>query len=171
MQDSKSVLVLVIALLWVGQAYAQSLGDVARQQRQKQADKPAASQDKVITDDDLPVRTPDADDTKAKDSSVNSPDKDEPINTETNAEQVKASFVTAKQQIADFQAQLEKLRTSVHYVDANAYSNGVRYNQYQLRKQQEVDRMQKQLERSQEKLKSMQEKARKAGFGSSVYDP
>src|SRR5437868_4361734 len=60
---------------------------------------------------------------------------------------------------------------SVHFVEANRYYNGVQYNQYQLKKQQEAQRMKKQLDGEKKTLGNMQESARKAGFGSAVYDP
>jgi hypothetical protein len=47
----------------------------------------------------------------------------------------------------------------------------VQYNEYQLKKQQEAQRMQKQLETEKKSLGNAQESARKAGFGSAVYDP
>ncbi len=160
--------VLFLSLSLMTQAHGQSLGDLARQQRQKQADKSAA-QRKVVTDDDLPTHPAESTDAVTKERSGEA--SSQPINSDSNAEQVKANFVSAKKQIADFKAQLEKLRASVHYVEANRYTNGVQYNQHQQRKEQEADRMQKQLDEAEKKLQSMQEAARKAGFGSSVYDP
>jgi uncharacterized coiled-coil protein SlyX len=47
----------------------------------------------------------------------------------------------------------------------------VQYNQRQVQKQDEVQRMQKQLDEQKKKLEEMQESARKAGLGSSVYEP
>ena len=47
----------------------------------------------------------------------------------------------------------------------------MQYNQYQLKKQQEAQRMQKLLETEKKALGDAQESARKAGFGSAVYDP
>ncbi len=66
---------------------------------------------------------------------------------------------------------MEKLNDSVHFVEANRYYNGVQYNQYQLKKQQEAQRLQKQLDTEKKALGDAQESARKAGFGSAVYDP
>jgi chromosome segregation ATPase len=149
--------------------FAQSLGDVARQQRQKQNDKPAGSH-KVITDEDMPTHPADADTDKVSDKAA-SEHPDAPINTETNSEELKARCVEIKQAIKDYQAQLDQLRASTKFVEANRYVNGVQYNQHQLAKQQEADRMEKRLEQMKAKLADLQERARKAGFGSSVYDP
>ena len=68
----------------------QSLGDVARQQRQKQNDKPAGASHKVITDEDIPAHSDDSRDaaTTANSTDTNS---DTPINTEGNAEELKRS--------------------------------------------------------------------------------
>ena len=76
-----------------------------------------------------------------------------------------------KARIAALQSQVEKLNDSVHFVEANRYYNGVQYNQYQLKKQQEAQRLQKQLDTEKKALGDAQESARKAGFGSAVYDP
>jgi hypothetical protein len=149
--------------------FGQSLGDVARAQRQKQNDKPTASTHKVITDEDIPAR---ADDSQTSDSTSEKSSKVEvPINTEANGEQLKAQCLAAKQQIKEYQGQIDRLRASSQLVEANRYTNGVQYNQHQLRKQQEADRMQKQLDQAKQRFAELQEKARKAGFGSSVYDP
>jgi len=66
---------------------------------------------------------------------------------------------------------VDKLNGSVHFVEANRYTNGVQYNQYQLKKQQEAQRLQKQLDGEKKQLADAQESARKAGFGTAVYDP
>ena len=171
MPNLRLLFLLSATLAWSFVAHGQSLGDVARQQRQKQAEKQASAPHKVVTDDDLPAHSSDPANNSTAASQNQSTVDGPPINSSANAEEVKANFVAAKKQIADFEAQLEKLRASVHYVEANRYSNGVEYNQYQQRKQQEVDRMQKQLDQARQKLQSMQEQARKAGFGSAVYDP
>ncbi len=149
---------------------AQSLGDVARAQRQKQSDKTANPAHKVITDEDIPSyeSAPAA----AKKDAADKPSNDtRPLNTEANGEELKAKCLSAKRQIKDYQEQIDKLRAASQLVEANRYSNGVEYNQQQLRKQQEADRMQKQLEIAKQKFADLQQQARKAGFGSSVYDP
>ena len=69
------------------------------------------------------------------------------------------------------QAQVDRLNDSVHFVEANRYTNGVQYNQYQLKKQQEAQRLQKQLDGEKKQLEDAQESARKAGFGTAVSDP
>jgi hypothetical protein len=169
-----TIAALVVGLTFLSTAgYAQSLGDVARQQRQK-AGKASTTPRKVVTDEDLPSHPAEQNDGPATPKSKQNSDDSAsgaPINSSSNAEQVKASFLAQKQKIKDFENQLNELRSSVHYVEANRYTNGVQYNQYQLRKQQEADRMQKQLDEAKKNLQSQQEAARKAGFGSGIYDP
>ena len=164
--------IAALLILLSAAGYAQSLGDVARQTRQKQASKPATAR-KVVTDEDIPSHPLDADSSK---DDVTKPGGDEnpsaaAVNSSANAEQTKASFLAQKQKIKDFQKQLDDLRASIYYVETNRYTNGVQYNQYQQRKQQEADRMQKKLDEVKKNLESQQEAARKAGFGSAVYDP
>jgi hypothetical protein len=142
------------------------LGDVARQQRQQQAKK-AGKTVRTVTNEDIPEASPDA-----KEADNHEPEYDEKkVATGMSGDQVKAIIQVQKSRIGALQAQIDKLSASVHYVEANRYSNGVEHNQNQQRKQQEVDRMQKQLEGERSKLEKIQESARKAGFGSAIYDP
>ena len=159
---------LVFLSAWV---YGQSLGDVARTQRQNLNQKPASAAHKVITDEDISSHEEDSKTAKGTtDKSVDG-DHNAPINTASNGEELKAKCLEAKQAIKDYQHQIDQLRASSQLVEANRYSNGVQYNQQQLRKQQEADRMEKQLEIAKKKFTDLQEQARKAGFGSAVYDP
>ena len=141
---------------------------MARAQRQKQTAKPATAQHKVITDEDIPAS---AEDAAAKTPASENGKTEAPINSSSNGEELKAKCLEAKQQIKEYQDQLDKLRASIKFVEANRYSNGVEYNQHQLRKQQEADRMERQLDQARKRFSDLQERARKAGFGSSVYDP
>ena len=165
--------IAALLILLSAAGYAQSLGDVARQTRQKQASKPTTAR-KVVTDEDIPSHPVEPEDS-AKDETTK-PGTDEnpsaaPVNSSANAEQMKASFLAQKERIKGFQRQLDDLRASIHYVEANRYTNGVQYNQYQQRKQQEADRMQKKLDEVKKNLETQQGAARKAGFGSAIYDP
>src|SRR5215813_11714086 len=172
MKKARIALAFASFAVFCAASYAQSLGDVAREQRQKQVAKPAA-QRKVVTDEDMPAHPKEETDSKDSKTETDSDDKPSslPANSSASAEQMKASFLAQKQRIADFQKQLDDLRHSIYYVEANRYTNGVQYNQAQLRKQQEADRMQKKLDEVKKNLESQQEAARKAGFGSTIYDP
>jgi len=153
-------------------SYGQSLGDVAREQRQKQQAKDSKAAAKVVTNDEIP-ESPDAS-SSSSDDTDGAPESSTPGASSAGkktAEQWKVEITVRKARIAALQSHVDKLNDSVHFVEANRYYNGVQYNQYQLKKQQEAQRLQKQLETEKKALEDAQESARKAGFGSAVYDP
>jgi hypothetical protein len=88
-----------------------------------------------------------------------------------SAERWKALIQAQKNAVSSLQEQIDKLHSSIHFVEANLYVNGPQYNKRQAQKQQEVERAQAQLEEQKKRLEDMQESARKQGYGSSVYDP
>ncbi len=166
----RRVLVICVLLALTGAALGQSLGDVARQTRQKEKARGKAAK-KVVTNEDLPESpdlTPGEHETVGKYQAVIAPH--EPTAAQ-NANQWKSSILEQKNRIASMQAQIDKLNGSIRFVEANAYVNGVQYNQYQLRKQQQVSNLQTQIAEQKKKLEEMQEAAKKAGMGSAVYDP
>jgi len=167
----KFVALFVEIVLLGASVLGQSLGDLAREQRQKQNDKPTVTPHKVITDDDIPAHTEASKGTKDATTKTSPDNSDTPINTESNGDELKAKCLAIKQEIKDYQAQLDKLRASSKFVEANRYVNGAQYNQHQLAKRQEADRMEERLEQTKQKFADLQERARKAGFGSAVYDP
>ena len=149
---------------------AQSLGDVARQTRAKEKAKGTAKK-KVITNEDIP-ETPDL--TPGEQETIG---KAEPVASSKapaggqSAEDWKNEILAQKNRIATLQEQIDKLNASIRFVEANAYVNGAQYNQYQAKKQQQVENMKTQLAEQKKKLEEMQEAAKKAGMGSAVYDP
>lgn len=171
MRNYKFAFSVLVLLLLTCAGYGQSLGDVARQQRQKQQAKDPKAAAKVVTNDEIP-ESPEASSSASSDTEA-TPESAAPESSagKKTAEQWKAEIELRKARIAALQSQVEKLNDSVHFVEANRYYNGVQYNQYQLKKQQEAQRMQKQLNSEKAALSSAQESARKAGFGSAVYDP
>jgi hypothetical protein len=167
---------LGLGLLFAAAAsYGQSLGDVARQQRQKQQSKSAQAPRKVITNEDIP-ESPASSQTSSS-ASADSDKRDQPSATPSSGdvmragEQFKAQIRAQKNSIASLQKQIDKLNSSIHFVEANRYRNGVQYNQVQIQKQEAAQRMQQQLDEAKNQLEQMQEAARKAGFGNAVYDP
>lgn len=163
-----------------------SLGDLARKQReskQKDAkdakDAPAKAKDapakakKVVTDEDMPEHAPDSDEAVAgpdgpHDEASVPKSADDVVRT---GDQWKAAIAQRKAVLADLKDRIDKLNGSIHFVEANAYRNGVEYNKKQAQKQQDVERMQAQYDDQKRDLEQMQENARKAGFGSAVWDP
>ncbi|MFY9559588.1 MAG: hypothetical protein WAQ52_05075 [Terriglobales bacterium] len=166
----RRVLAIWLLLALGGAAFGQSLGDVARQTRQKEKARGKAAK-KVITNEDLPESpdlTPGQQETVGKMEAV-SPSAS-PSGAQS-AEQWKSSILAQKNRIATMQAQIDKLSGSIRFVEANAYVNGVQYNQYQVKKQQQAANLQTQLAEQKQKLAEMQDAAKKAGMGSAVYDP
>jgi len=167
----KALTLFAVLFLFAASSLAQSLGDVARQQRQKQQAKPSATPRKVITDEDLPDRAADASDSTAGAGDKGKSSSSTPAGGKKTAEQWKSQIQSQKAKVAAMQSEVDKLSGSVHYVEANRYWNGVQYNQAQQKKQQEAERLQKQLDEQKKALSDMQEACRRAGFGSSVYEP
>ena len=168
----KASLLLFCAFWFAAPGYSQSLGDVARQTKQQQQAK--GTEHKVITDDDLPNHTDSsisADKTAVVGNKRSDSIKGNSADKTQRGEQLKNAIRAQKSAIASMQSQIDKVNASVHYVEANRYSNGVQYNQYQAKKQEEAQRMQSYLDEQKKKLEEMQESARREGFGSAVYDP
>jgi predicted RNase H-like nuclease (RuvC/YqgF family) len=153
-----------------------SFGDLARKQRQKQQQtKETTKPKKVVTNEDIPEH-PDASSDPPSSSATSSQgahdDSSAPAGAVLQAgDQLKAAILRQKTAVADLKAQIDKVQDSIHFVEANAYRNGVEYNKLQAQKQQEVQRLHGQLEEQKKNLEQMQETARKAGFGSAVWDP
>ncbi len=170
-------------------AYGQSLGDVARENREQKAAN-ASPLPKVITNKTLP-KDPDAG-SSASESQTQPQTEPSPANTESNrqiARQPAAERRTAarwKQKIqaqenaiANLRLRVDRLKASIHFVDPNNYypydSNGVyaglAENRYQARQLERLAQMQQQLDQQKKKLEDMQEAARHAGMHTAVYDP
>jgi len=162
----KRVLTLSILILCISAVcHGQSLGDVARQQRQKQQAKKGQPAPKVVTNEEIPEHPQDvSDQAKPEDAATHS------LGSKS-AEQWKAEIQSQKQSVAALQSQIDKVNSSIHFVEANRYWNGVQYNQRQEQKQEQVERMKAQLAEQQKRLEEMQEGARKDGYGNAVYDP
>jgi len=166
-QAYKIVAVVGVVISIVTASRGQSLGDVAREQRQKQT-KDAHAPRKVVTNEDIPEHQEPASSTSVSTSESAAA----PASNDTHAAgQWKAKIEAQKNSVASLQNQIDKVNSSIHFVEANHYYNGVQYNEKQIQKQDEVQRMQKQLDEQKKQLEDMQESARKAGLGSAVYEP
>jgi DNA repair exonuclease SbcCD ATPase subunit len=156
---------------------SQSLGDVARQSRQQKtqvnrAPGKAVQARKVVTNDEIPEQPASTADGSGANQSheLASPHtSSEP--GKLSAERWKALIQEQKNGVSSLQNQIDKLNSSIHFVEANLYVQGPQHNKRQAQKQQEVERAQAQLEEQKKRLEDMQESARKQGYGSSVYDP
>ncbi len=164
-------LVTVFIFFMVVGSYGQSLGDVARQQRQKQQAKNPDHPPKVITNEDLPDSA-EPSSSESSDNAEHETSSPHPASSGSkSAEQWKAQIQGQKSSIASLQSQIESLKSSIRFAGPNCVANCVQYNERQIKKQDEVERMQKQLDEEKKKLDEMQDSARKDGFGNSVYDP
>ncbi len=176
--------VVAIALLVTSATYGQSLGDVARENRdKKQTEGVAGTVPKVITNKDLP---------KDPDGNLQSPDtrpgasasaSSEPADLgatdrqsadrlaeQRAADQWKRQILGQKNRMANLQARIDQLQASIQSAGGSVqYESPV--NRYQARQMQRVAQLQQQLDEQQKKLDQMQEAARHAGMHSAVYDP
>jgi len=156
---------------------SQSLGDVARQARQQKtrvSDAPGKDLQahKVVTNDEIPEQAASTADGSGADQSyelASHQASSEP--GKLSAERWKALIQAQKNVVSSLQKQIDRLNSSIHFVEANLYVNGPQHNKRQAQKQQEVERAQPQLEEQKKRLEDMQDSARKQGYGSSVYDP
>ena len=158
---------IMIAGLLVADSFGQSLGDVAREQRDKaKITNTASTSKKVITNEDIPEHSEESDDPIHGEDYV-----PPPTNDLHSAAQWKAAILRQKSAIAELQKNVDQIKGSIHFIESNRYRNGLQYNQRQMLKQQDVTQMQKQLDELKRGLEVMQEDARRAGLGSAVYDP
>lgn len=173
MRRPSSVIAVLIAVVAVGNVFAQSLGDVARQQKSNPAQSKPDAPKKVITEDDLPTQgtiSTGSNDSNKTDTSKEEKQANSAAEKLESADHFKRAIAAQKHNVDQFQKALDHLNASIHFVDANEYWDGVQHNERQIQKQKEAERMQKQLDEEKSKLQDMQEEARKAGFGSAVYE-
>jgi hypothetical protein len=165
----KAFMALSLFLLIASASSAQSLGDVARQNREKQKAKSTPAVKKVITNEDIPASAAaTADQSKDEGKKAAAPAASD---SKRSAAEWKSQILAQKNVVANLQAQIDTLNKSIYFVEANAYYNGLQYNEYQVKKQKQVAQMQQQLEEQKKRLAEMQEAARQAGMGSAIYDP
>jgi chromosome segregation ATPase len=167
---NKLVAAFGMALFFATGSYGQSLGDVAREQRQKQG-KDAHATRKVVTDEDMPEHSEANSSTSVISDEHDAAPASPASNNARAGEQWKAEIEKQRTSVASLQSQIDKLNASIHFAPANCVVNCVQHNEKQVAKQDEVQRMQKELGERTKQLEEMQESARKAGLGSSVYEP
>ena len=156
---------------------SQSLGDVARQQRQQKEQSASAqgkdvAESKVITNEEIPEH-PEEDDPgptvkNGKGEGFGSRSSKGPKQT---AEFWKVRIKAQKGQIASLQKRMDEVNSSIRFSSINCGANCVVWNERQRRRQEQVEQTQSQLEQQKKRLEEMQDTARKQGYGSSVYDP
>ncbi len=184
-----NIIIEILALLFLTgvTGYSQSLGDVARENREKKAAETSTTPPKVITNADLP-KNPDGDTGATEEN--NTPATPSPADAAASRKAArqradeqraachwKQQILAQKDTIANQQARIDKLRTSIHFFDANSnycsYASYAceAYNRRQAQRMERLKQMEQQLDQQKQKLEEMQEAARRAGMHTAVYDP
>lgn len=184
-----------VALALQSAGYAQSLGDVARDNRDKQnaqASADATAQPRVITNKDLP-KDPNASPATVQpltepSASVSTADRlaaehrsaeqrraDQRAAQQRLAEQRatiqwRSQALAQKAKIANLQARIDQLHASIQAAGGSVQSEGP-LNRYQAWQLQRAAQIQLQLDEQKRKLDQMQDSARHAGMHTAVYDP
>jgi hypothetical protein len=171
---------LAIVFLMASAAYGQSLGDVARENREKQnAEDASGVQPKVITNANLPKdptpnqgshETPPAVSAATSNQAADRRSSQQRSAELRAAEQWKRQILVQKIRIATMQARIDQLNTSIHSPNGSTQYDGP-YTRNQARQLQRVALIQQQLDEQKRKLDQIQEAARHAGMRTAVYDP
>jgi len=173
---------LTIALLMTLTAYGQSLGDVARENREKQdAENAAGAQPKVITNKDLGLpENPEGDlqpgdDHPRPPAAPNNNAADRRSAEQRRAEQRageqwKRQILQQENKVASLQARIDQINAAIRSAGGTVqyeqpFSRGA------ARQLRRVAELEQQLNGEQRKLEAMQEEARHAGMHTPVYDP
>lgn len=173
----KKYLPIFVLMLFAASAWAQSLGEVARQNRTKK--KPSAS---VRLDDDNMPRTllANAEPETPKDADKKAADKDKDKDkkaadaaaqkTDKLTDQIKAQKeeITKLQRELDIVQREQRLRAAAYYADAGTQlRDQAKFAEDSRKEQAEIDGKKQAINAAQQKLADLQEQARKAGLGSS----
>jgi hypothetical protein len=171
----------IIALaLWMNlAAQGQSLGDIARANREKQTSANAPTNPSaVITTDDLQGGDePRSAGAVAGNASNNLPKNKAAHNTsgqqlpvdERAAAQWKKQILAQKDKLATLQARIDQLNALIHPAGSAQFEGP--YNRYQTTQMERLAAVQLQFNEQKTKLTEMQEEARRSGMHTTVYDP
>lgn len=187
------VVLAVFAAMTAGMAVAQSLGDVAREQRKKKADKPVPT--KVYTDDDIPSENrlkqnvaeapapkPSASpDDKNPDAKAAGDKKPAPGSVEEYKEKAaewKKKIDAQKKVVEGLQQQLDglqqqyRLRASAYYSDAGLRlrDGGSKWSDDEQSFRKTIDEKQKEVDAAKQKLSDIQDEAHRAGAPNSAVE-
>jgi uncharacterized membrane protein len=172
-----------IALLLASTANGQSLGDVARENREKKAADASMAPPKVITNKDLP-KDPDAKQeppgaqlvagaaagNTAADQRAGRRAAEQRLAEQRAADQWKRQILAQENKVATLQARIDQLNASIRSAYGTVQYEPP-YNRYQARQLQRVAQMQQQLDEQKIKLEQMQEAARHTDMHTAIYDP
>lgn len=168
--------ITILVLLASVTVYGQSLGDVARETREKKA--AATAPPKVITDGDLAKDEPGTDaasaPSKAETASSGKTGIRNAATSTTDphaAEQWRRQILAQKRTVETLEKRLARFQASLSSVDASAIARGEILNRNQALERDRLAQVQEQLDEQKAKLLEMQEEARRAGMHTQVYDP
>ena len=167
-------------------AFGQSLGDIARESREKKAADSSTTPPKVITNANLP-KDPEADESSTKDEDE-TPAAKTSADAESSrsaarqraaeqraAQQWKRRIIAQQNTVANLRMRVDRLKASIYFMNPSAGDSinyeAYGYNRYQARQLERLAQLQEQLAQQRAKLEDMQEAARKAGMHSVIYDP
>lgn len=192
-----SLKLLAIALLTHSAGYGQSLGDVARENREQQQNAegaPTTVKPRVITNKDLPKDAdanqgsnpaaatapaspsstatdgPKAEHRSGEDRNAQQHSAQQHLAEQRAADQWKRQILAQKLKMATLQARIDRINASMRAAGGSVHYEPP-YSPYQARQLQQVTQIQQQLDEQRRKLDEMQEAARRAGLHSAVYDP
>jgi hypothetical protein len=165
---------LVTALMVSAACWAQSLGDVARTNRERTAEDAAIAPPLVITTADFPpnMHTNPAPSPQAqkRGEAADHRSAQQRLAEHRAAEQWKRQIIAQKANVANLQARVNQLHASIQDANGSVQFEGPS-GRYQARQLQQVAQIQYQLEVQKIKLEQMQDAARHAGMHTAVYDP
>jgi hypothetical protein len=183
---------LAIVFLMHSPGYGQSLGDVARENREKQnaEDASPTAKPKVITNKDLPkdpnpppgpnqapppastaAGAKDADRLSAEHHLADQRSAQQRLAQQRAADQWKRQILAQRNKTVALQARVDEIKASMHPANSSVQYESLPYSRDQARQWQRVAQIQQQLDEQKRKLAEMQEAARRAGMHTAVYDP
>lgn len=180
---------IALLLMMIVSAYGQSLGDIARENREKKSDDASTTPPRVITNKDLPkdpaanqeLSTAPAEtdaaasstpaDHRSDDHRAAHRSAEQRISEQRAVDQWKRQILAQKNKVVILQARIDLLKASMQPTNSTAQYESLTYNHYQARQWQRIEQAQQQLDEQKMKLEQMQEAARHAGMRTAVYDP
>lgn len=162
---------------------AQSLGDVAREQKAKKATTSASSDKHVITNEDIHPGASSAgasqDQGSSGSGSAAKPSRSFPSSSKgskPSAEEVKETIKAQKAVVADLESQMKDVQAQLDIWKARdcrawVHQDGKSACDIPPELNSQKRRLDAELEQERKTLEEMQEKARRMGYGNSVYEP
>ena len=181
--------ILITMFLAVSASGQQSLGDIARQNRNtKKATstvrldddnmpRKAAPEPETTSDQDKTAKDKDASKDAGKDKDKDAAKKDSADDQKSKQEQIQKGVNAQKTEIANLQRELDilqreqKLRAAAYYGDAGTMlRDSAKYTEESKKQQADIDTKKQALDAAQQKLADLEEQARKAGMSANASE-